>query len=87
MLHMLSGQFATQTCFQGRFGEELGSEQFGAQIIMHAPRPDEGLVVGRFSNVELYYVGQAFRLARYSIHFHLNGDMTGSYVKNCAIHK
>ena len=30
---------------------------------------------------------QAFRLGRYAIHFHLNGDMDTSYVKKCAIHQ
>ena len=43
------------------------------------------VVVGRLSNVELYHVGQAFRLGRYPIHFHMNGDMRSSYVKECSI--
>ena len=30
------GQFSTQTCFDGRFGEERGSDQFGVQIMIHA---------------------------------------------------
>ncbi|XP_064639845.1 fibrocystin-L-like [Lineus longissimus] len=82
-----TGEFATQTCFQGRFGEEMGSDQFGAHIMMHAPAPDHGLVTGRLENVELTYVGQAFRLGRYPIHFHLNGNQNGSYVRKCGIHK
>ncbi len=44
-------------------------------------------VFAKFSNVEFYHVGQAFRLGRYPIHFHMNGDMTGSYVKECSIHE
>jgi hypothetical protein len=44
-------------------------------------------VIGRFSNVELNHVGQAFRLGRYAIHFHMNGDMPSSFVRECAIHK
>ena len=44
-------------------------------------------VIARFSNVELFHVGQAFRLGRYPIHFHMNGDMPSSYVKECAIHE
>ena len=31
-------------------------------------------------------MGQAFRLGRYAIHFHLSGSMSGSYIRNCAIH-
>ena len=30
---------------------------------------------------------QAFRLGRYPIHYHLNGNVTGSYVRGCAIHR
>ena len=55
-----TGEFATQTCFQGRFGEEIGSDQFGAQILFHAPVKDEDWTVGRIENVELTYVGQGF---------------------------
>ena len=36
--------------------------------------------------MEITYAGQAFRLGRYPIHFHLNGIMTGSYVRGCSIH-
>ena len=44
-------------------------------------------VIGRLSNVELFHVGQAYRLGRYPIHFHMNGDMPSSYVVECAIHE
>ncbi|XP_074660960.1 fibrocystin-L-like [Tubulanus polymorphus] len=82
-----TGEFATQTCFQGRFGEETGSDQFGAQIIFHAPEKDKDLVHGHLEYVEITYAGQAFRLGRYPVHFHLNGNMNGSYVRGCAIHR
>uniref|UniRef100_A0A3Q3X6F5 Uncharacterized protein n=1 Tax=Mola mola TaxID=94237 RepID=A0A3Q3X6F5_MOLML len=45
-------EFATQTCFQGRFGEEVGSDQFGGCIMFHAPRPNENLAIGRLEYVE-----------------------------------
>jgi hypothetical protein len=64
----------------------MGSDQFGGHIIMHAPEPDKNWVVAHISYVELSYVGQAFRIGRYPIHFHLNGDQTGSYVRGCGIH-
>ena len=80
------GQFDVQTCFQGRFGEETGSDQFGGQIMLHAPVMDQHLVTGRIEYVEVTHAGQAFRLGRYPIHFHLNGDVTGSYVRGCGIH-
>ncbi|XP_039978517.1 PKHD1 like 1, tandem duplicate 1 [Xiphias gladius] len=83
-----TGEFATQTCFQGRFGEEVGSDQFGGCIMFHAPRPNENLAVGRLEYVEVFHAGQAFRLGRYPIHWHLMGDINyKSYVRGCAIHQ
>ena len=80
------GQFAIQTCFLGRFGEETGSDQFGGQIMLHAPVQNQKLVTGRIEYVEVTHAGQAFKLGRYPIHFHLNGDVSGSYVRGCGIH-
>lgn len=44
------------------------------------------VMTGRIENTEVRHMGQAFRLGRYAIHFHLSGSMAGSYVRNCAIH-
>ncbi|KAM8882915.1 PKHD1 like 1, tandem duplicate 1 [Synchiropus picturatus] len=83
-----TGEFATQTCFQGRFGEEIGSDQFGGCIMFHAPRPNENLAVGRIGYIEVYNAGQAFRLGRYPIHWHLMGDINyKSYVRGCSLWK
>ncbi|XP_048777455.2 fibrocystin-L-like isoform X3 [Ostrea edulis] len=82
-----TGEFTTQTCFQGRFGDEMGSDQFGGHILIHAPKPDLGLATARIEYVEFTHVGQAFRLGRYPIHSHLNGDMSASYVRGCGLHK
>ena len=81
-----TGQFQLQTCFLGRFGPETISDQFGSQIMIHAAEQNKGDVAGRFSYIEVTHAGQAFRLGRYPIHFHLNGDVTGSYVRGCSIH-
>jgi hypothetical protein len=84
-------EFATQTCFMGRYGPEMGTDQFGAHILASADMtnamPGKESIKLRLSNVELFHVGQAFRLGRYPIHFHMNGDSPGSYVKECAIHE
>ena len=40
----------------------------------------------RIENTEVRNSGQAFRLGRYSIHFHLSASMAGSYVRACSIH-
>ncbi|XP_060084827.1 fibrocystin-L-like, partial [Ylistrum balloti] len=82
-----TGEFATQTCFQGRFGEEMGSDQFGGQIMIHAPEYDTHRSTGRLQYVELFHMGQAFRLGRYPVHFHLNGDMSHCYVRGLGIHE
>ncbi|XP_029299003.1 LOW QUALITY PROTEIN: PKHD1 like 1, tandem duplicate 1 [Cottoperca gobio] len=83
-----TGEFATQTCFQGRFGEEIGSDQFGGCIMFHAATPGKNLAVGRLEYVEVFHAGQAFRLGRYPIHWHLMGDIDfKSYVRGCAIHQ
>ncbi|XP_021354873.1 fibrocystin-L-like isoform X2 [Mizuhopecten yessoensis] len=76
-----TGEFATQTCFQGRFGEEIGNDQFGVQIIMHTANS-----MAQLEYVEVKKAGQAFRLGRYPVHFHLIGDNKGSYVKGLSIH-
>ncbi|EPY78834.1 fibrocystin-L [Camelus ferus] len=84
----LHGEFATQTCLQGKFGEEIGSDQFGGCIMFHAPVPGANLVTGRLEHVEIFHAGQAFRLGRYPIHWHLLGDLQfKSYVRGCAIHQ
>ncbi|XP_051826954.1 fibrocystin-L [Antechinus flavipes] len=83
-----TGEFATQTCLQGKFGEEIGSDQFGGCIMFHAPEPSADLVTGRIEYVEVFHAGQAFRLGRYPIHWHLLGDLKfRSYVRGCAIHQ
>ncbi|KAG8441696.1 hypothetical protein GDO86_010760 [Hymenochirus boettgeri] len=83
-----TGEFATQTCFQGRFGEEVGSDQFGGCIMFHAPQPDQQMSIGRIEYVEVFHAGQAFRLGRYPIHWHLMGDVQfKSYVRGCGIHQ
>ncbi|KAK3716577.1 hypothetical protein RRG08_039372 [Elysia crispata] len=79
------GEFATQTCFQGRFGDELGSDQFGGCIMVHQAVKDTQVAQAHLSYVELKHVGQAFRMGRYPIHFHLNGNMDQSYVRGCTI--
>ncbi len=38
------------------------------------------------AGVELTRMGQHLTLARYPIHWHINGDVTGQYIRNSAIH-
>nr|XP_055075128.1 fibrocystin-L-like [Misgurnus anguillicaudatus] len=83
-----TGEFAVQTCYQGKFGEEVGSDEFGGCIMFHTPQPDQNLAIGRIEYVEVYHAGQGFRLGRYPIHWHLMGNIQyKSYVRGCAIHQ
>ena len=75
-----------QTCFAGKFGEELGSDEMGAIIIVSPKYKDQGLVEARIEYTEFSNVGQAFRVGRYPIHFHLPGNMSSSYIRGNAIH-
>ena len=77
---------AMQTCFAGKFGEEIGTDEMGAVIIISPKYKDQGLVSARFSYVELTSVGQAFRVGRYPIHFHLPGIQNTSYIRGIAVH-
>ena len=54
-------QHAVQTCTQGRFGAEMGSDMFGAAIMGYNPEMDSQKVVMHIENVECQYVGQAYR--------------------------
>ena len=74
-----SNQFATQSCFNGKFGEELGSDEFGAVTLYAVKNRDMFEAKIHISYTEFYWVGQAFRVGRYPIHFHLMGNVTGSY--------
>merc|ERR1719422_2781341 len=75
-----------QTCFAGKFGEEIGSDEMGAIIIISPKYKDQGLVEARIQYTEFLNAGQAFRVGRYPIHFHLPGNMSTSYVRGNAIH-
>ena len=77
---------AMQTCFAGKFGEELGSDEMGAIIIISPKYKNQGLVAARIEYTEFLNAGQAFRVGRYPIHFHLPGNVSDSYVRGNAIH-
>jgi hypothetical protein len=62
----------------------LSCNQHAAQIFFHSPGPDS--LIGRLSNIEVRNAGQAFRLGRYAIHWHMIGDIRASFQRNCSIH-
>jgi len=81
-------QLSYQTCSNGGFGERLyESDGFGVQIMIHSNKKDRGLTLAHFHHIEITHAGQAFRLGRYPINFHMEGNVTGSYIKGCSIHE
>jgi len=48
-------------------------EKYGAHIMVHSPGDETS--IGRVSYVELTDVGQAFKLGRYPLHFHMIGTI------------
>jgi hypothetical protein len=59
--------------------------QYGATIMLHS-EGDESLV-GRIEGIEATRMGQAYRLGRYPIHFHMIGDVTQSYARRNSVHR
>ena len=46
----------------------------------------EKSVLGRIEYAEFQYVGQAFQVGRYPLHFHMIGDVSNSYIRGNSIH-
>lgn len=58
--------------------------KYGAHIMMHGPS-EQGLV-GHIAYTEVTQCGQPAIVGRYCIHFHMNGDVTDSYVIGNSVH-
>ena len=65
--------------------ETSSINQYGAHIMIHSPGDESS--IGRIEYIELTDVGQAFKLGRYPLHFHMIGTVMNSYIKGCAIHQ
>jgi len=65
--------------------ETSGPNQYGANIFIHSTGDDS--VIARLANIELTQVGQAFKVGRYAIHFHMIGAVHRSYCRGVAIHE
>ena len=62
----------------------IESDLYGGHFMVFRPKRDS--IDVRISNVEFRFMGQAFRLGRYAVHFHLSEGMNGSFVRHCSIH-
>jgi len=61
------------------------SNEYGATIFLHSSGDDS--LTARLAYCEFTDMGQAFKLGRYAIHFHMIGNVHNSYVKGNAVHQ
>jgi len=59
--------------------------QYGATVFLHSMGDDS--LTARLENVEFTNMGQAFKLGRYAIHFHMIGNVHNSYIKGNSVHQ
>lgn len=81
---VVRGDALSNECIDIATPAKVSCKQLGAQIFLHSPG-DESLRA-RIEHVELVEVGQAFRLGRYAIHFHMIGVVSQSYMRASAVH-
>ena len=63
------------------------AQQFGIQVVLSTESTSgDNPLLGAFSNVEVRQAGQGLKLGKYPIHFHLVGNVSNSYVRNCSVH-
>lgn len=58
------GEFAVQTCFLGRYGQEIGSDQFGATIMASASADSsDGIqrAILRLSNIQVNHLLRSYK--------------------------
>jgi len=70
---------AQQNCFVDRFGDEEGSDKFGAHMLLHS------VTHGKIEYMEVHHAGQAFDLGRYPVHFHNSYSQPNSYFRGLGI--
>ena len=55
-------QFATQTCFDGRFGQERESDEFGVQIMIHSDQKDQVRISTALGEMNKVIVGLSYKI-------------------------
>ena len=65
--------------------ETSSLNQYGATIFLHSQGDDS--LVARLENIEMTDVGQAFKVGRYAVHFHMIGAVHKSYARGCSTHE
>ena len=65
--------------------ETSAINQYGATIFLHSPGDDS--LIARLGYIEMTDVGQAFKVGRYAVHFHMIGAVHKSYARGCSTHE
>jgi hypothetical protein len=65
--------------------EDSVETEYGATMFLHSQGDDS--LVARLGYIECYNMGQAFKLGRYAIHFHMIGAVHKSYIKGLGLHQ
>jgi len=76
------GLLSRNVVFQG--DSSSFDDQYGATVFLHSMGDDS--LTARLENVEFTNVGQAFKVGRYAVHFHMIGNVHNSYIKSNAVH-
>ena len=77
------GLLTRNVLFQGN-PEDSAIDKYGAHIMLHSVGDDS--LIGRIEYVEFFNCGQAFKLGRYPIHFHMIGNIHKSRVIGNSVH-
>jgi hypothetical protein len=59
--------------------------QYGATIFLHSI--GDNSLIARLNNIEMFQMGQAFKVGRYAVHFHMIGAVHKSYARGCVTHE
>jgi len=78
------GLLSRNVRFRGDPGTSLANE-YGATNFLHSMGDDS--LTAKLAYIEMTDVGQAFKLGRYALHFHMIGNVHNSYVKGNSVHQ
>jgi hypothetical protein len=78
------GLLSRNIVFRGDPETSLTNE-YGATIFLHSMGDDS--LTARIAYIEMTDVGQAFKLGRYALHFHMIGNVHNSYVFGNSVHQ
>ena len=78
------GLLTRNVAYRGDPATSIATE-YGATMFFHSEGDDS--LIARLGYIECYNVGQAFKVGRFAIHFHMIGAVHQSYIKGIALHQ